>query len=328
MEELKRIPIYKYNRSGKLSGILRKPGRKGCTILDMTPELRAIKEVRFVNYIKRDTLTPTDYTIEITVNPVSDFSSSYRLIRVLTDEDLDENRWKNTELLTDLPIGSHPYISKEEMLWAGKREGNIGWGIALALIAFFSSFWLFSSIMSKSNYILPAIATSLLSYNLIIYKWRQAKEASPDKLNAIKSYKKNLRETAKSIKMQAKTDFERKLDNYSYWERLSPRDFEFAIAVAMKKDGYELQVTKYAGDGGIDLEGVNQHGVSVIVQAKKYSSNVGVAVVREMIGVRESHEEKPLTIIVSLIGFTKGAIQLARKEGIILQSIKKDILKV
>lgn len=78
----------------------------------------------------------------------------------------------------------------------------------------------------------------------------------------------------------------------------------------------------------MDLEGTNAEGKPVIVQAKKYRKNVGIAVVREMIGVRESNPEKPATMIVALVGFTRGAIQLAEQEGIILKSIKKDILRV
>ena len=122
--------------------------------------------------------------------------------------------------------------------------------------------------------------------------------------------------------------FEESLKIYEYWEGLSPRRFERAIKLKLRDEGYNLNVTQYLGDGGVDLEGVDENGYPVIVQAKKYKSNVGVSVVREMIGVRSSRKDQPLTIIVSLVGFTSGAIQLANDEGIILKSIKNDILKI
>jgi hypothetical protein len=331
-EEVKRIPIYKYIKSGKLAAISSTPGLKGYAVIDMSPDLRKIEKIRSVNYVKRDAITATGYILEAIENiqkvAGDQISFSYQFLRILTANDLDEEKWKNTESLSKLPISAHPHISKEEKLWAGEREGNVGVGIGLTLWVFATWWWLYSALKRDDAVIFTALIASVSTYFLIVFKWRAPKKASSEKLVELSAHKELLRRDAKSKQEQAITDIERMLEDYSNWERLSPEEFEHALTFRLKKDGYDLHVTKYAGDGGVDLEGVNEAEKPIIVQAKKYRSNVGVAVVREMIGVRESRQEKPLTMIISLVGFTRGALQLAERQGVILKSIKNDILGV
>jgi restriction system protein len=331
-EEVKRIPIYKYIKSRRLSGISSNSKFKGYTIIDMSTDLRKIEKIRSVKYVKLDSIISTGYILEAIENiqKVSreEYSFSYRFLRILTKEDLGEEKWKNTKLLTDLPVGAHPHISKEEELWAGKREGNIGAGIALFLWVLATWWWLYRAIMKDEAVIFAAIVALVSTFFLVIFKWHPAKKANAEKLAELRAYKEQLRKNADLKQEKAKTELEKLLEDYSNWEKLSPEEFEHALTFKLKKDGYDLHVTKYVGDGGVDLEGVNDAGEPIIVQAKKYSSNVGVAVVREMIGIRESHPEKPLTMIISLVGFTKGSLQLAKQEGVILKSLKKDILRI
>lgn len=331
-EEVKRIPIYRYAKSGKLAGISSNSRFKGYTILDMSPDLREIIKLRSITYLKRDSITPTGYTLEAIENikktTGDEYSFTYQFLRVLTNQDLDEERWKTTESLFELPVGAHEHISKEERLWAGEREGNIGAGIALSLWTIATWWMLYYAIKSDDAIIFTALVALVSTYFLVVFKWRAPRKPSPEKLNELTGHKAQLRRDIKSKKEQARTHIERMLENYSSWDQLTPEDFEHALTFKLKNDGYNLHVTKYVGDGGVDLEGVNKGGKPIIVQAKKYRSNVGVAVVREMIGVRESHPEKPLTMIISLVGFTRGALHLAEQEGVILKSIKKDILGV
>ena len=93
----------------------------------------------------------------------------------------------------------------------------------------------------------------------------------------------------------------------------------------LKKEDYDLKTTKTTGDGGVDLYGFDPYGQRIIVQAKRYSSKVGVSVVREMIGVRKTHTDNPITMVFSLYGFTNGAIELAEKEDIILRNIRDEL---
>ena len=64
------------------------------------------------------------------------------------------------------------------------------------------------------------------------------------------------------------------------------------------------------------------------MQAKHYSGNVGVAVVREMIGIKTSRSGYPRTLVFSLMGFTRGAKQLAVEQIIELRDIKSEMIKV
>lgn len=334
-EEVKRIPICKYVKSGKIAGILSDERFKGYTVIDMSPDLRRIEKIRSVNYFKSGSIESTDYILEAIENVQrvegDKYGTTYQILRILTSKDLDEERWKTTESLTDLPVGSHEHISKEERIWAGERDGNIGSGLALAVWTFVAWFILYIAIKSDGLLlfiILTAAVTLPSTYFLVTFKWRPHKKASADKIAKLNTYKEKLRIDAKYKEDQAKTELEKMLQNYSNWEQLSPKDFEYALKFKLKNKGYNLRVTNYTGDGGVDLEGVNNTGQAIIIQAKKHSSNVGVAVVREMIGVRESHPEKPLAMVISLVGFTKGALQLAEQEGIILKSIKEDIIIV
>ncbi len=329
-EDVKRIPIHKYIKSGKLAGFLSNPRFKGYTVIDITPDLKKIEKIRFVSYLKRDSITSTDYILEAIENIQKEagdgYNVSYQLLRILTSNDLDEEKWKNTKSLTELPIGAHSHISKEERLWAGEREGNIGAGLMLVLWVLATWWWLYDALESDGAVVFTALVAIVSSYFLIVFKWRVPKKARAEKLAKLNEYKKQLRGDVIFKQEQARTDVEKLLKGYSGWEHLSPKEFEHELTIRLNNDGYDLHVTKYVGDGGVDLEGMNEAGEPIIIQAKKYSSNVGVAVVREMIGVRESHPEKPLTMIIALVGFTRGALQLAEKEGVILKSIKKDIL--
>ena len=141
------------------------------------------------------------------------------------------------------------------------------------------------------------------------------------------SYKRMLIKDKKDTVKKQLSDLDQALEKYSTWTRLSPIAFENALQRKLNNLGMKVDTTKTSGDGGIDLEGVDENNNPVLIQAKKYSKPVGVAVVREMIGVRENYQDNPRTIIYSLEGFTKGAYDLANSNGIQLKSIREDLIK-
>lgn len=155
--------------------------------------------------------------------------------------------------------------------------------------------------------------------------WKKNKQADKQKLEELLEYKNSLIKNKIAKLNRAKSSFEKQLEDYNTWETLSPEEFEFAVATWLNKQGYALQVTQYSGDGGIDLLGKDKNMTPTIVQVKKYAKNVGVAVVREMIGVRQNHPDNPNTMVVSLVGFTHGAKELAKSEGVQLLNIKDEI---
>lgn len=332
VDEIKRIPIHKYMKSGKLAAITRDPHDTGYVLVDMSPDLRGIKGIRHVNYLKRDSVIQTEYTLEaverIQKESNREYSYEYQYLRVLTQNDLDEKKWENATSLSDLPIGINPHISREEKIWAGEREGNVVAGVSLAAWVLVAWLWVYFATNSGDAAWFAVLVAVISSFFLLTFKWRSSKKASTKKLQELRAHKQLLRNDQKAQQVQAMADLDNRLKDYSNWERLSPKEFEHALVYRLREDGHDLSVTKYVGDGGIDLEGTSPGGKPLIVQAKKYKSNVGVAVVREMIGVRESLPEKPLSMIVSLVGFTRGAKELAEKENVILMSIKNDLLRV
>lgn len=115
----------------------------------------------------------------------------------------------------------------------------------------------------------------------------------PGKVSALTKHKIALREQAISRHQAALTSVETSLLEKKTWDGLSPEHFEGAIALRLKKLGFEVRTTRYSKDGGVDIHAIDSTGRQTIVQAKKYAENVGVAVIREMIGVRELSGQTP-----------------------------------
>ena len=97
---------------------------------------------------------------------------------------------------------------------------------------------------------------------------------------------------------------------------LSWREFERLIAQSFREQGYSVIENDGPGaDGGIDVR-LRRSGETTIVQCKHYrNSRVGVAVIREMLGVQVS-EEADATMVVTTGKFTQEARAFAEKNGI------------
>ena len=90
---------------------------------------------------------------------------------------------------------------------------------------------------------------------------------------------------------------------------LRPYEFEYLVALLFEKMGYRVSVTKATRDGGIDVVARNiERGKTefLLIQCKRYESNVPVAVVRELLGV-VSRMQANKGIVVSTSGFTSRA---------------------
>jgi restriction system protein len=90
---------------------------------------------------------------------------------------------------------------------------------------------------------------------------------------------------------------------------LDPRDFEVLIGQLLTALGFEdVEVTRYAGDGGIDLRGRLAVGgvtdVHTAIQVKRWAQNVSGRTVRELRGSLSPHERG---LIITLSDFTKDA---------------------
>lgn len=88
------------------------------------------------------------------------------------------------------------------------------------------------------------------------------------------------------------------------------REFEFACAEIMGRQGWRTRVTKGSGDQGVDLI-AERNGIKVAVQCKMYSGVVGNGAVQEVYSGK-SFYGADIGIVVTTSGFTSSAKELAR----------------
>lgn len=330
--EIQRIPVYRYIKSGKLIGIFFDGHVRGRIVIELAQDMRAITGVRNPRYLRRDATSPTKYVIEVRRLAEGQEKDriffSYRLIRVLTLEDLDIDKWLTTSSLDELAVSPEPDLTKEELTWAGKRDGNVEGGVALVIVVATSAALAVWGYFAGGNYEVASVLALIGGIFLARFKWKPPVPPNAARLTELEQHKKKLRQLRNSQLASAKTEFERALRNFETWKTLSGESFELAISLKLEKEGYTVKKTRYSKDGGIDIEAMDKSGQPMIVQAKKYASNVGVSVVREMVGVREGRTDKPKTLIYSLSGFTRGAKHLAKQHGIELRDIRSELLHV
>lgn len=96
-------------------------------------------------------------------------------------------------------------------------------------------------------------------------------------------------------------------------QNTNPYVIENLVGDLLKKLGYEdVKVTKYSGDGGIDVKAnLTIYGftnVKTVVQVKRHKQNVGDSVVRELRGAAEVGQRG---LIITTSDFTKSAVEEA-----------------
>lgn len=96
--------------------------------------------------------------------------------------------------------------------------------------------------------------------------------------------------------------------------QLRPRRFEELVAELFSRMGYEVQLTRYSKDGGVDIFAVHKQGASpilTIVDCKRYAKErpIGPGMIRTIAGLREEHRAN-VAMIATTARFTKGARDL------------------
>ena len=97
-------------------------------------------------------------------------------------------------------------------------------------------------------------------------------------------------------------------------DKLSGRAFEKYLRVQFKHLGYRVTLTDYSHDYGADLI-VRKRGEKIVVQAKRYEKNVGIAAVQEAVG-SVAYYDADRAMVVTNSGFTKSARNLARQNDV------------
>ena len=92
--------------------------------------------------------------------------------------------------------------------------------------------------------------------------------------------------------------------------------FEYYLKELYISRGFEAEVTNASGDYGADLL-LNKDGKKMVVQAKRYSKDVGIKAVQEVMGAK-SYYKADEAWVVSNSYFTKAAKELAQKGNVLL----------
>lgn len=102
---------------------------------------------------------------------------------------------------------------------------------------------------------------------------------------------------------------------------MSGEEFERFLGELFKRRGFKVSYTATSGDYGADL--ILKDGQDVIaVQAKRYSSSVGVKAVQEIIGAIKMYDATEAWVVTNSY-FTKQAIKLANINDVYLVDRKE-----
>lgn len=102
----------------------------------------------------------------------------------------------------------------------------------------------------------------------------------------------------------------------AFSDRMTPMEFEAFCAEELRRNGWIATVTQTSRDQGVDVIAVKD-GRRVVLQCKLYGKPVGNKAVQEAAAGR-AHERAAFGAVVSNIGYTAAAQQLAATNGILL----------
>jgi restriction system protein len=97
-------------------------------------------------------------------------------------------------------------------------------------------------------------------------------------------------------------------------DQMDGATFERFLATVFRSLGYRVEHTGRRGDYGADLV-IAQRGRRVVVQAKRWTKNVGVTAVQEVVAAK-AMRDCTHALVVANRSFTKQARTLARANGV------------
>lgn len=107
------------------------------------------------------------------------------------------------------------------------------------------------------------------------------------------------------------------MDEQKSFDLMEGHEFEYFCAELLEKNGYEkINVTQGSGDQGIDIIAYKD-GIKYGIQCKCYTSDIGNKAVQEVFAGKAFYECH-IGVVLTNRFFTKSAVELAKKDGIIL----------
>ncbi len=114
------------------------------------------------------------------------------------------------------------------------------------------------------------------------------------------------------------------LSRIEFWDSLDGHAFEQAVARLYRKLGYQADVSKAGGDGGIDII-LTRKNESIAVQCKVHKKPVGPRVARDLYGTMIGNGFKH-GMLISKTGFTKGVFEFVKDKNIALLDLNELIV--
>ncbi|WP_046226619.1 restriction endonuclease [Paenibacillus dauci] len=97
-------------------------------------------------------------------------------------------------------------------------------------------------------------------------------------------------------------------------DKMDGIQFEKYLEQLFRLQGYKANATQAQGDYGADLV-ISRNGEKIVVQAKRYSKNVGLKAVQEAYGA-VAHYKASAAWVVTNSGYTQQAVNLARSNNV------------
>lgn len=98
-------------------------------------------------------------------------------------------------------------------------------------------------------------------------------------------------------------------------DKMSGIQFEHYLSHLLSKKGYKTKVTQSTGDFGADLILKGQDGRTIVVQAKRYSKNVGIKAVQEIVASTLHYNATEAWVITNSY-YTEAAKKLANSNNV------------
>jgi restriction system protein len=97
-------------------------------------------------------------------------------------------------------------------------------------------------------------------------------------------------------------------------DKMDGIEFEYYLSYLFQTQGYRTEVTRAAGDFGADLV-ISGGGKRIVVQAKRYATNVGIKAVQE-VQASIAHYKASNAWVVTNSDYTEAAYTLAKSNGV------------
>ncbi len=104
-------------------------------------------------------------------------------------------------------------------------------------------------------------------------------------------------------------------------DKMSGRSFELYLKAQFERLRYRVTLTEASNDYGADLI-LKKRGKKIVVQAKRYDKNVGIAAVQEVIGAVAYYDADEAMVVTNQY-FTKNAYNLAKQNNVTLWTRKE-----